>query len=180
MIIPISDGAATHLQPIVECALRSNGSILECGAGYFSSPILHAIGAIQDRHVITLETSGDWIETMSYLMTKSHTIQHIKPQEWVTVIQDTLEWMSTTESVETKVGFAFVDAYPPDARKDIIAILQDVPLVLIHDTEINNNPVYRLENVLKSFKWRRDWCMCGIRTTLVSNHVDLFEAWGKS
>jgi hypothetical protein len=71
-------------------------------------------------------------------------------------------------------SIVFVDSAPAETRKDIIERNQDMPVLIIHDTEEGAEYVYGMKEILNTFKYRLDYQPEGKpHTTAVSNFVDL-------
>lgn len=69
----------------------------------------------------------------------------------------------------------FVDNAPAEIRKEIIQrIKDDVSVIIVHDTEESSDYVYRLKEILSTFKYRLDYQPEGFpHTTAVSNIIDV-------
>ena len=68
----------------------------------------------------------------------------------------------------------FIDTAPAETRKELIRKWVDVPILIIHDTEIGAEYVYGMNDVLSTFKYRLDYDPNGKpNTTAVSNFIDV-------
>ncbi len=152
---------ATHREVLLAALWHtgvSRGAVLECGAGDFSTPLLHEVCAAQGRKLVTLETDPLWLLRFSSLASPDHELALVadwaapRPGPW---------------------DVAFVDCDPPAARGALMDVLvRSSRYVVAHDTEpasvtMNN---YRLER----FKYRRDFIRLLPNTSVVSDTTPIW------
>lgn len=123
---------ASHLRLLVKTALRTRGPILELGAGWYSTPILHEIASAHDRLLITVENDPSWLDRFRHLVTRRHRIELVA--DWDDFVPDPEGY-----------GMALID-HAPAARRavDIERLAPLVDLFVIHDTE---SPEYRYDTI---------------------------------
>ncbi len=142
MADPEMDQWATHLPALMACAAATKGPILECGAGIWSTPILHALCAPSKRPLLTVESNGEWIERFRYLASPSHELQAI------------VDWNVLPEG---KWSVAFVDHGQAPRGPVIAALRERAGIVVMHDSECD---YCGYSEPLRSF----DWCYTHIRS----------------
>ena len=134
----------------------SRGPVLECGAGDFSTALLHEVCAAQRRRLVTLETDQMWLSHFSHFMSPDHILQLV-----------------TTWDVDGFWDVALVDSNPVTSRKFIVtALAKRTKYIVVHDTEPANAHEYCYD--LDKFTYRRDFTTELPHTTVVSN---LMEIW---
>jgi hypothetical protein len=106
--------------------------MLELGAGWYSTPLLHEISAATGRELLTLDTSKDWLERFQGLESSLHSVRLIA------------DWDEFQPS--RRYGMAFVDHAPAERREiEIRRLMAFVDVFVIHDTEAAG---YGFERVL--------------------------------
>ena len=150
--------------PVLSAACHmTSGDILELGAGFGSTPLLHGICAAQNRQIVTLDTTKGWIREFNALKTPWHTFKCVP--NFLALPEYGDDW-----------GIAFVDHGIIEQRSRSIDRLKHVPMVVVHDTD---SDLYGYEEVLKQFKYRWDYRWAGSQTSVVSNSIDVSKAFSK-
>lgn len=148
------DGNAygTHLEVLLEVVGRTDGPVLELGAGVSSTPALHA--ACEGRLLVTVESDQKWLETFLILGNTYHILECLaNPAETTWLDRD---WWSVV----------FIDHAPGGTRRDAIARARSrTEYCVCHDTEELG---YDVEGVLATFAHRRDHRRRRPWTTVVS------------
>lgn len=146
----------THFPVLAAAAARTQGPILEMGAGEFSTPMLHLICLPSRRRLVTVESDAAWLAQYKDLETPWHSFHHVKEgEEDAFSLIDQIYW-----------DVAFVDHRPGERRVDEIARLRDKALfIVVHDSEAE---CYHYEPVFETFPHRVDWKRFGTWTTVVS------------
>lgn len=135
---------------------KSKGPVLECGAGDFSTRLLHEVCAAQGRKLVTLETDAAWLKNYTSLASSDHELR------LVTSWEAAGEW-----------DVALVDCNPGFARGPLVNALSGrVKYIVIHDTEPAN--VHEYNYNLERFIYRRDYTDHLPYTSVVSN---LLKVW---
>lgn len=152
------DPYTTHVPILAQAVLMTKGPVLEFGAGWGSTPLLHAL--CRGRRLITYETLGPWLKKFERLSSEFHTLLHVAG--WKEVMEATLP---------ERVGVAFVDCEPGEARAPLINWLRDkCDLVVVHDTEKDwgVGADYKYEAIFSKYKHRADYRFLRPYTTVVS------------
>lgn len=122
-------GEGSHVAPLVAACLATQGDILECGGGWWSTPLLHVIAASQGRKLTTIESDMTWADPLSacYATADHH--------------------VACDEDLERAVtglghfGLAFVDSSPGDRRVSVIFQLRlKADVIVVHDVEADIPP----------------------------------------
>lgn len=96
--------------------------MLELGAGWYSTPLLHEIAADQGRMLITVESNCDWLNAFRPFAEDFHKL----------IAVETYDDYIPTGSY----GLVLIDHGPPERRiVDIKRLLPHAELFVIHDTE---------------------------------------------
>lgn len=114
----------THQRMLVKHLMRTTGPVVELGAGYYSTPILHEITQWQGRHLTTVDNNADWLNRFREFENDMHTLRLL--QSW------------DQFGVEGKYGLAFVDHADPPSHPRWLQVLKLIPaaeVIIIHDTE---------------------------------------------
>jgi len=149
----------THLPALMAAVASTEGPILECGAGDYSTPILHEIANQSGRFLVTLETDAKWLSKFQDLSGDLHKIILVK--NWTDERIIDKEW-----------SVALIDHAPGERRIEEIRRLADLAtFIVVHDTETDyaTGANYGYEPVFSRFKFRTDYRRYRPYTTVVSN-----------
>lgn len=158
------DGYGSHLPVLLACLRRTDGPILELGAGIYSTPLVHAFSVLE-RYGRTVETDPVWASRIRGLFegipvgSTHHDILTVSDPEEANLAEQ--HW-----------SVALVDHATRHRARDL-ATLRDlgVDLIIVHDTQ---DLRYGCESVLETFQYRLDFDGWGPpRTTVVSNGMPL-------
>jgi hypothetical protein len=149
------DPYGTHQQALIAAVMRTTGPVVEFGAGYYSTPVLHEICGVQGRHLVTLEQDQEWIDRFTRFRADHHEVLLV--EDWALSPAADLTW-----------SVALVDHAPAWARVGVLDRLwrSGTQFVVVHDTE---GAVYSYEPVLALYAHRKDFRELTPWTTVVSN-----------
>lgn len=156
----------SHFIPLTYAALNSSGPILEMGTGHYSTPLLHVICMTQNRQLLSVDTSKEWLKNFDNLKNSLHNFLYLPVYEddWSVNPKPEL-WDSIKDN--TKWGVVFIDHRPGERRKiDIQRFKDSAEFIVVHDTQ---QASYGYEEVLNSFKFRLDYKRFETWTTIVSD-----------
>lgn len=152
---------ATHVPILTRAFDLSHGDVLEVGTGYFSTTLLHWLGAISGRKVVSYETDPKWFERAKRYQCHYHDIVFVK--NWSDVPLEKRLW-----------GLAFVDHDPHKERATTIRRLKDVAdYIVAHDTEPRSEKGYDYPLIYPLFKYRFDYKKTEPWTSVLSNFFSL-------
>lgn len=156
-MIPKISTTASHQHLLVRHVINTVGPVLELGAGFYSSRILHEICKAQDRKLVTLEGHKDFAGKFADLNYGKHTVKHVA--DW-----NKFDWQPI---LDEKWSVIFVDHAPGERRiVDMAALADTTEYMLVHDSETGS---YGYEPVFDTFKYRYDDKTYPTWTTAVSN-----------
>lgn len=111
---------------LAACAATS-GPILECGCGFNSTLLLHAICAPTKRRLLTLEGNVEWLERFRNLETNWHALGHAR--NW--------DGLDIGIQYDCRYDVAFVD-HDRVPRGPLVGLLRErARFVVMHDSECN-------------------------------------------
>ena len=157
---------ATHLPVLISAVMHTNGTgtVIELGAGDFSTPILHEICKTQNRLLYTFENNEKWLNNFSDLQTKRHRLLLVS--KWDTLFDYFID--------DPEISVCFIDHSPAKRRPlDIQKLRNKVDIFVVHDTEPAREGTYKIAKTLASFKYRNDYVRYVKRTTLLSDKIDV-------
>ena len=155
----LSKNYTTHIGVLVRTLLVSEGLVIECGGGVFSTPLLHWLCKQMKRKLITYEENADYYAFEKQFQSPLHSIRFVT--NW-----DDIE-------IPKHVGMVFIDHHPPERRMIETLRFKDVTdYIVIHDTERTSRK-YNRDEVFAQFKYRYDWKDCKPWVSVVSNLQDL-------
>lgn len=66
----------SHMSALISCVCSTDGPVLEVGAGYYSTLILHAICVTQGRPLVTVEGDFGFLQVFKDYFRDSHVLIH--------------------------------------------------------------------------------------------------------
>ena len=155
----ISKNYTTHMSVLVKVLQMSEGTVIECGGGIFSTPLLHWLCKEMNRELITYEQDPTYYAFERTFQSRQHRIRFV--ENWDEI------------SIPKHVGMVFIDHHPPERRMiETLRFKDSADFIVIHDTERESRS-YNLPEVFEQFKYRYDWKECRPHTSVVSNFHDL-------
>jgi hypothetical protein len=148
----------THVPLLAAAVANSHGPVLELGAGYGSTLMLHGLCGSAGRSLTTLESDPTWAARFAHLCRPWHVLR-VTPQ------------FEQVDEYEQQWGLVFVDHGIAQQRGTSIARLRETPLIIVHDT--CHPELYGYEPLLSTFRYRWDYAAVGPMTTAVSNVIDV-------
>ncbi len=183
MLDDVWDNESTHQEGLMYAVAATTGPVIELGAGYYSTPLLHGVCAATGRLLITVEGTKEWAERFQPWSTEQHRIYYDPEQK----LPYTFE----------SPGVVFIDHDTEDVRKPSENPMVDrilkrpgytrgiraleakavgTEIVVLHDTQPAMEELYPgLREAIGEFKYVREYMLNGIGawTTLCSDYVDL-------
>lgn len=137
--------------------------ILELGAGWYSTPLLHACAAAIGYELFTVESDASWLHKFERLAQNTHHyLLHVK------------DFNDYTPLDTTQFDVVFIDHAPASRRKFELQRVLVLPVelqprfVVIHDTEPHHERSYGLAETIARFAFRREFAFQFPYTTVVS------------
>jgi hypothetical protein len=160
----IDMGVGSHFPVLATVVARTTGPVLECGTGFYSTPLLHLLCGT--RPLVSLETDPAWLEQNLRLASPTHEFKLVHNWDEMIPLFQSRFW-----------DVAFVDHSPglgqPQAssvrHKTVAALANHAKFIVVHDTEQAPASDYKFEPVFATFKYRTDVTLWKPWTTVVSN-----------
>lgn len=160
MRVSFAKEKSTHNPMLIKTILISEGPVLEIGAGFFSTPLMHWLCKLMKRKLVTYENNPDYYQFARKFVSRDHSIKLIK------------DWGEM--DYKTHWGVILMDHNPDERRADdVISFKDNADYIVIHDTDREDK--YHMEKAWPHFKYRYTWKDCRPWTTVVSNFKDLSE-----
>jgi len=159
----LNKGQSSHIPILLKYFQITKGPILELGAGYFSTPLLHWLCAESGRPLLTYEHNKEWFEYAKKFRSKNHLIRFV--EDWDKI--DLTEIPQKINKGYSKWGLVFIDHDGDRRMIDAIRLKFAAEYIVLHDT--NDQHAYDYQKLQVHFKHRRDWTFSIPETSVVSN-----------
>lgn len=163
----------SHMALLAAATSITTGPVLELGAGFGSTLLLHGICGAMGRKLTTLESDAEWIKTFVHYGREWHTIKYVP--HFRELDEYNQEW-----------GLAFVDhGNTGDLQMSLdrgpsVTALKDTPILVVHDT---CHPwLYGYDEAFTHFKYRWDWRSQNSYnplTTVLSNTINVARVFAR-
>jgi len=154
----------SHTSLLAAAVIGTTGPVLELGAGFGSSLMLHGMCAGQKRNLVTLESNESWLNRFSKLSRNWHNVRFV--DDFLNLPEYSSSW-----------GLVFVDHGISEQRGISIEALKSAHIIIAHDS---CHPHLYNYDVLDDFKYRFDQKIDGLpQTTAVSNFVNVTEMFAE-
>lgn len=165
--IDISIRYSTFLPMLLEAMARTNGDVLELGAGVFSTPLLHWLCERQRRNLLTIDNSLRWLRfARQYLRTDSHQFQFVE------------NWEDAHSYINKEWDVALIDHSPSGRRIEEIKKLADkVKYLVVHDSESWKDNEYHYSTIYPLFKYIYNFDKADHQTVVLSNFAPVNDFW---
>lgn len=100
---PVMDGNprdssyASYMAPLVACLAASEGPVLECGIGIWSTPFLHRYCLAAGKRLVSIDEDPEWVSRFLYYNMAEHPLYYavydfvmpsLSRQQWGVVLMD--------------------------------------------------------------------------------------------
>jgi hypothetical protein len=150
----------SHLPILAKVLQISNGPVMECGVGIFSTPFIHEYCDMEKRFVDSYEDNVDWFNNHDIWRTPLHHISLVK--KWDDIPIEKRHW-----------GVIFIDHIDKRRNIDAIRAAQHADYVVLHDSNGRYEFIYHYENVYPHYKYRHIFNAIYPHTTVLSNFKNL-------
>ncbi len=147
-----------HAVVLFSALYATRGAILELGSGFFSTPTIHNVSAVeQSRDVYTVDLNVEWLARFTSLSSPRHRFAFIstrpQPQAFGGITVQPERFNTWDDIWHREFGLVFVDHSPGERRIQDIGIFRNLTdVMLVHDTD--NLKGYHYEPLLSSFPHR--------------------------
>ena len=153
----------THIPALIEVLNKSHGPVLELGMGISSTPLLHAMCADQNRHLVSYDDNPTFINLFKRFKNSNHEIELV--EDWDKVPLELCKgehW-----------GMVLVDHHPDERRyREIERLAHTADYLVVHDTEPANDDIYQYSKVYNLFKYKTVYGKFNPCTTVLSNKYE--------
>jgi len=150
----------SHLPALVTCVAATEGPVLELGAGYYSTPILHAICAPTARRLVSVESDGDLIKELSRFRSRHHHLIHSPNYEVIDQLRKE-HW-----------SVVLLDQSPGPRRGPDMSRFDDVEYFVVHDIG-----AIEITNLIPKFRYCKEITQYSPPTGVYSNVRSIPEVW---
>lgn len=157
----------THIPILSALVLKTEGPIVELGAGHYSTPLLHFLCKNNKRTVVSVDTSRVWNEFFETRFKSDNHKYYCTNNKLISV-----DFLRKSEWKDTVWAVAFIDCGPDaDRRRCVEALRNKAKYIIVHDAEPEAK-VYGWDGVFDTFPNRFCWSLYGNSTEVVSMTED--------
>jgi hypothetical protein len=153
---------SSHMPVLMDILSKTDGPVLELGAGKYSTPLLHWACAAKKRFLLTLEHKPKYFEYASQFADDWHKV--VLVEDWDRY---------PLEAPSGKWSVAFVDHEGPRRGTETKRLAHLADMIVCHDTCGRDEKKYGYVDAWPSFKYRYQFQLVRPRTSVVSNTVDV-------
>jgi len=187
---PLDTRYGSHVIFLSASAWVTDGAILEMGSGWFSTPMFHRLSNVQNRYVLTSDLNYEWLAKFILFSSASHELYLVNSKK-AGAKNNSIHEVKAWEDIghqQNHWGLIFIDQSPASQRhKDLKRLRDRADILVVHDTEPGQERLYRIQEVIKTFKYRttlgKDWS--NIFTDVVSDSrpelifaIEILCQWG--
>ena len=155
---------ASHLSVTMQAVLKTEGSVLELGAGHFSTPVLHWMCAQKKRELVSYDNQERFLHWSHVYECEWHHLYYL--EDW-----DGAE-------IDRAWDVVLVDHSPSERRiTEIVRLANLAKYIVIHDSNAHYNREYHYDTIYKLFKQQLNFDAVVPSTTVLTNLVDLTDFW---
>lgn len=152
---------SSHLPVLIEVLARTNGPVLECGGGRYSTPFLHWACKRQQRLLVTLEGSPKYYDYAKQWVDDHH--QVVLVEDWDACHYFDQEW-----------DVVFIDHEGPRRAVDAVRVADKAKYVVLHDTCGRDERKYHYREIAyPHYRYSWQYQEARPKTSVVSNRVDV-------
>lgn len=160
--------AGSHIPVINTLMLHVDKPVLELGIGWNSTPIFHWLCQEKKLPLLSFESDQEWLERFKCFESETH---HLFFHDFMSDIE-----------VDFDIGLVFIDHRPARKRRHNAKYFKDkADFVVLHDSELANNPAYKYTPVYDEFKYKHEYKIVGEpHTMILSNRINLEEVFNEN
>jgi hypothetical protein len=151
---------ASHIPILAKVLSLSNGPVLECGIGIFSTPLLHQFCDSEKRFLDSYEDNKGWFDNHDVWRSDLHHITLLK--NWDDVPIEKRHW-----------GVIFIDHSGRRREVEAIRASQYADYVVCHDTNGRHDFIYNYRKAFPYYKYIYHYNNVYPHTTVLSNFKNL-------
>jgi predicted O-methyltransferase YrrM len=153
---------STHMLTLMRALKETTGDVCEVGAGFYSTALIHWL--CSDRNIVTYESDPDYFHYASKFKTTNHRVR--KTEDF------------SDMDFERHWSVVFIDhtsdrSKNPHTRGEDALKFKNADIIVMHDTEPENEAQYGYPLVWPHFKYRYNWTQNKPHCSAVSNVIDV-------
>jgi hypothetical protein len=163
-----ASGGDLAYYPLLFKAMESTeGSIMELGMGYGSTPLLNEYATKYKRELSSFDYNQEWRSKFDNILNAYHKSYLIK------------DWNEVYSNYPT-ASVIFIDQSPGEERKVTIENYKNTSgILVIHDTEPIGAGDYQVRPLFSKFKYKVEVQTDGAWATALSNEIDITKWIGE-
>ena len=150
--------AGSHIPVLAKLLEHTDGTVIELGCGFNSTPFLWWMCGVDMRRFISYENDREWINKVGY---RSYY---------------TDDWDKAIENIQRShdmVDIVLVDHRPARKRRSsALKFKNHAKFVVLHDSELADHPAYKYTPIYKHFKYQYEYTKTTPHTMILSNFID--------
>jgi len=156
--------AGSHM-PVLLRVLRElqPHTVLEVGAGWYSTPLLQAYSLSRGREHCILETNAEYGDAVSKLYGC-----HIQLFDGVTV----------PDNVKRPWGLVFIDHVQDGRRIMALAMKDRAAVIVLHDSQPKHDRAYRYSTIIPKWKYHRQFTDVYPHTLMLTDSDEVWQVLG--
>lgn len=154
----VNAGFSSFQVALIAVMKATTGPVLECGTGFYSTPMLHWWARLEHRHVTSYEGNPAYYEFSKNFQSEWHDVTLVS--DW-----DRIE-------VGRLWSVVLID-HEPARRRIEFARVRHAEYVVFHDAE--HERAFRLKRLYRLYKYGRVFSDLGTDTMVFSNFRDPIE-----
>jgi hypothetical protein len=151
---------ASHIPILSKVMQVSNGPVMECGVGIYSTPLFHTFCDMEKRFLDSYEDHKVWFDYHIMFQSRLHHITYI--QNWDNLPIEKRHW-----------GVIFIDHLSTRRSLEAIRAAQYADYVVLHDSNGRDEIHYHYSTVYPYYKYRFIFNRIHPHTTILSNFKTL-------
>lgn len=151
---------SSHLPLLIKIVTQTTGDVLECGTGFFSTPVLHWLCVPDKRKLVSYESDKHFYKIAKQYSNEFHAVNYV--ENW-----DNIE-------IEKPWDVAFIDHEADRRCIEARRVANYAQFVIIHDTCGRDEWCYHYKELFSFYKYNYQF-LIRPRTRLLSNFVDVNE-----
>jgi hypothetical protein len=117
----------SHVPILAAAIARTQGPVLECGCGWWSTSLIHLAAA--GRSIVSCETDAEWLSKFVVYQRNNHRFVHVR------------NWREHPVITSERWSVAFVDCSPGEERIHVIQRLKPYATYIVaHDVDADIPP----------------------------------------
>jgi hypothetical protein len=150
----------SHLPLLMKIVPITEGSVLELGLGFFSTPVLHWLCYDKKRELVSYDDDVHYVKLFRQF---GHSDYHkiFMVEDWDKI------------PIERLWDVVLIDHRDSRRRIEAKRLANYAKYVILHDSNPESNPCFRYSEVYPRYKYRHDYTSVRNHVTVLSNFVDL-------